>query len=92
MARTIGIGNQDFETIRREGYFYIDKTDAVIMEFKVQDTDEKDLAETAQNALRQIGERDYQASLAARGIAEERIRKYGFAFCGKKVLIQEENV
>lgn len=26
MARTIGIGNQDFETIRREGYFYIDKT------------------------------------------------------------------
>ena len=66
--------------------------DAVIMEFKVQDTDEKDLAETAQNALRQIGECDYQASLAARGIAEERIRKYGFAFCGKKVLIQEENV
>ena len=66
--------------------------DAVIMEFKVQDTDEKDLAETAHNALRQIGERDYQASLVARGIAEERIRKYGFAFCGKKVLIQEENV
>ncbi len=66
--------------------------DAVIIEFKVQDTDEKDLAETAHNALRQIGERDYQASLAARGIAEERIRKYGFAFCGKKVLIQEENV
>ena len=26
MARTVGIGNQDFETIRREGYFYIDKT------------------------------------------------------------------
>lgn len=25
MARTVGIGNQDFETIRREGYFYIDK-------------------------------------------------------------------
>ena len=29
MARTIGIGNQDFETIRREGYFYIDKTDLI---------------------------------------------------------------
>lgn len=26
MTKTIGIGNQDFETIRREGYFYIDKT------------------------------------------------------------------
>jgi len=26
MARTIGIGNQDFETIRKENYFYIDKT------------------------------------------------------------------
>lgn len=26
MARTISIGCQDFETIRREGYFYIDKT------------------------------------------------------------------
>lgn len=26
MARTISIGCQDFETIRRGGYFYIDKT------------------------------------------------------------------
>ncbi len=26
MARTIGIRNQDFETIRQKGYFYIDKT------------------------------------------------------------------
>ena len=26
MARTISIGCQDFETIRRENYFYIDKT------------------------------------------------------------------
>ncbi|MCI9008168.1 MAG: AAA family ATPase, partial [Lachnospiraceae bacterium] len=27
MARTISIGCQDFETIRRGGYFYIDKTE-----------------------------------------------------------------
>lgn len=26
MSRTVGIGCQDFETIRKEGYFYIDKT------------------------------------------------------------------
>ena len=26
MARTVGIGNQDFEMIRKEGYFYVDKT------------------------------------------------------------------
>lgn len=28
-----------------------------------------------------------QAALAAKGIPEERIRKYGFAFRGKRVLI-----
>ena len=26
MARTVGIGNQDFESIRESEYFYIDKT------------------------------------------------------------------
>ncbi|MDE6516575.1 MAG: AAA family ATPase, partial [Acetatifactor sp.] len=26
MPRTIAIGRQDFETIRKEGYFYVDKT------------------------------------------------------------------
>ena len=26
MARTVSIGNQDFESIRREKYFYVDKT------------------------------------------------------------------
>ena len=29
MARTVGIGHQDFGTIRREGYFYIDKTEFI---------------------------------------------------------------
>ncbi len=29
MARVIGIGHQDFETIQREKYFYIDKTNFI---------------------------------------------------------------
>lgn len=61
--------------------------DAIIVEFKVQEEDEKELSDTVAEALRQIEKKNYQANLTAKGILDERIRKYGFAFCGKKVLI-----
>lgn len=62
--------------------------DAIILEFKVQNARrEKNLEETLENALKQIEEKEYAAALTERGIPEERIRMYGFAFEGKKVLI-----
>lgn len=38
-------------------------------------------------ALDQIEEKQYEAQLMARGVPKERIRRYGFAFRGKEVLI-----
>ena len=62
--------------------------DAIIIEFKVYNSRrEKNLEETLQNALGQIEDKKYEAGLLSRGIPAERIRKYGFAFDGKTVLI-----
>ena len=44
------------------------RDDAVIMEFKVQGTKEKELSDTVSAVLRQIDEKDYQASLMAKGM------------------------
>lgn len=61
---------------------------AIIMEFKVRDPEEKTtLRDTVQDALKQIEEKKYETALIQRGIPADRIRKYGFAFEGKKVLI-----
>ena len=64
---------------------------AVILEFKVLDArkGEKTLEDTAENALKQISEKKYDAELLSRGIPAERILRYGLAFKGKECLIRK---
>ena len=66
---------------------------AYILEFKVHKAS-KDitLEKTVEDALQQIHEKQYALELETRGIAKEHIRKYGFAFRGKEVLIGNENI
>ena len=66
---------------------------AYIIEFKVYDPEkEKSLESTVQVALKQINEKRYETDLMKRGVSRKHIKKYGFAFCGKKVLIGDEMV
>ena len=65
-----------------------EKDNAYIFEFKVHKPGkEKNLEATVVNALAQIKEKGYETELIAEGISPEHIRKYGFAFAGKKCLI-----
>lgn len=62
--------------------------DSFIFEFKVHNKKkENTLEDTVVAALQQIEDKQYEADLIIRGVSKERIRKYGFAFEGKTVLI-----
>ena len=75
----------------------IDKNDAkyqgrvlpgIVIEFKViNPRKESTLEETVEAALKQIEEKNYDAELIKRGVKQENIHHYGFAFRGKEVLI-----
>ncbi len=62
--------------------------DAFVIEFKVANTRRgESLGEAVEAALKQIEEKRYEANLIAKGFAKGQIKKYGFAFRGKEVLI-----
>ena len=63
------------------------KLPAIVLEFKVKKSSVKTLEEAVQAAHKQIEEKRYDEEILTLGIEKERIRHYGFAFEGKKVLI-----
>lgn len=82
--RESGFGRYDIMMIPHDPV----KNPAIIIEFKVCSRTRKETLEDAvRSALQQITDKKYEAELLAQGIPKERIRHYGFAFEGKKVLI-----
>jgi len=64
------------------------KYPGIVIEFKViNPRKENSLEETIEAALKQIEEKNYDAELINRGVKEENIHHYGFAFKSKEVLI-----
>ena len=78
--RESGFGRYDVMLIPKK-----DNLPAIVMEFKVRNPGrEQTLEATAQSALNQIEDKNYDAELVARGIPCERIRHYGLAFEGSR--------
>lgn len=64
------------------------RDDGIVIEFKVRDPHrEASLDETVVAARAQIDEKQYASELVSRGVPVDRVRCYGFAFEGKRVLI-----
>ena len=83
--RESGFGRYDIMMIPKKN-----NLPAIVIEFKVYNPrSEQTLEDTVRAALKQIEEKSYDTELIARGIEKDRIRHYGFAFEGKRVLIGE---
>ncbi len=83
--RESGFGRYDIMMIPKKN-----NLPAIVIEFKVYNPrSEQTLEDTVRVALKQIEEKSYDIELIARGIEKDRIRHYGFAFEGKRVLIGE---
>ena len=83
-----GLGRYDIMLEPRDS-----NKDAFIIEFKVVHTKRGEtLEDVVQDALLQIEKKKYETALTAKGIPKDRIRKYGFAFQGKVVLIKENRI
>lgn len=61
--------------------------DAIILEFKVFNPRRERACRHGKSRIAADRGKNYEAVLTAKGIEKERIRKYGFAFCGNEVLI-----
>ena len=72
--RESGYGRYDVMIIQRDK-----NSQAVIIEFKVIDSQEEtSLDMTADSALKQIEEKNYEANIFVKGIKSEAIKHYGF--------------
>ena len=84
--RESGFGRYDIMMVPKD--IKNKKLPAIVIEFKVYDSeDEKQLKDTVKAAHRQIEEKRYDDEIIQLGIEKDRIKHYGFAFEGKKVLI-----
>ena len=84
--RESGFGRYDIMMVPKD--IKNKKLPAIVIGFKVYDSeDEKQLKDTVKAAHRQIEEKRYDDEIIQLGIEKDRIKHYGFAFEGKKVLI-----
>ena len=80
--RESGLGRYDVLLYPKTG------KDGIIIEFKAVREEKNETLESAVNmALQQIEEKHYEQELISAGVPSQHIRKYGFAFEGKNVLI-----